>query len=66
MKALALVSGGLDSVLAAKLMLEQDIEVVGVSFESPFFTADAAAESCRELGIELLVIDVGEDLLGEP
>jgi len=63
MKALALVSGGLDSVLAAKLMLEQDIEVVGVSFESPFFTAEAAADSCRELGIELLVIDVGDDLL---
>jgi tRNA-uridine 2-sulfurtransferase len=64
MKALALVSGGLDSVLAAKLMLEQGIDVVGVSFESPFFTADAAAASCLELGIDIVVMDVAEALLG--
>jgi len=64
MKALALVSGGLDSVLAARLMLEQGIDVEGVSFVSPFFTADAAAESCEELGIGLVVIDVAEALLG--
>ncbi|MBD3347989.1 MAG: DUF814 domain-containing protein [Candidatus Eisenbacteria bacterium] len=63
MKALALVSGGLDSVLAAKLMLEQGIDVVGVSFESPFFTADPARASCEELGIDLDVIDVGGELL---
>ncbi|MFH1502005.1 MAG: tRNA 4-thiouridine(8) synthase ThiI [Candidatus Eisenbacteria bacterium] len=63
MTALALVSGGLDSVLAAKLMLEQGIEVLGASFEAPFFNADSARESCDELGIELVVIDIGPDLL---
>ena len=63
MRALALVSGGLDSVLAARLMLEQGLEVRGVSFESPFFSARAAAASCDEMGIELTVIDIGEDLL---
>ena len=31
-KALAMVSGGLDSILAAKLIKEQGIEVVGVCF----------------------------------
>lgn len=64
MKALALVSGGLDSVLAARLMLEQGLDVLGASFESPFFTAQAAAESCEELGIDLVIMDVGTDLLG--
>jgi tRNA-specific 2-thiouridylase len=63
MRALALVSGGLDSVLAARLMLEQDIEVVGASFESPFFNAESAKESCDELGIELVVIDMADGLL---
>ena len=63
MRALALVSGGLDSVLAARLMLEQGLDVLGVSFESPFFNARAAAASCDETGIDLAVIDIGEDLL---
>jgi tRNA-specific 2-thiouridylase len=64
MRALALVSGGLDSVLAARLILEQGLDVLGVSFESPFFGAEAAAASCLEMGIDLVVIDIGEDLLG--
>ena len=45
MKALALISGGLDSMLAAKLILDQGIEVIGISFESPFFSAKRAAAS---------------------
>jgi len=63
-RALALLSGGLDSSLAAKLIADQGIEVVGVSFESPFFSAGGAREAAAELGIPLVVIDVSEDLLG--
>jgi len=37
-RAIALLSGGLDSMLAAKLILDQGIEVIGISFESPFLT----------------------------
>ena len=58
-----MISGGLDSILAARLLLEQGIEVVGVSFESPFFNADKARDSARMLGIELVVIDISEDVL---
>jgi len=36
-RAIALLSGGLDSMLATKLILDQGIEVIGISFESPFF-----------------------------
>lgn len=36
MKALVLLSGGLDSTLAAKLVLEQGIEVEAINFVSPF------------------------------
>ena len=37
-KAVGLLSGGLDSTLAAKLMLEQGIEVFAVNLTSPFCT----------------------------
>ncbi|MBN1688529.1 MAG: hypothetical protein JW893_05475 [Candidatus Omnitrophica bacterium] len=38
MKAIGLLSGGLDSMLAVKLVLHQDIEVVGYHFASAFCT----------------------------
>ncbi len=64
MRALALISGGLDSILAARLIMNQDVEVLGVSFESPFFGADGARAAAGEIGIDLVVIDIGEDILG--
>ena len=36
MKALALISGGLDSVLAAQLILNQGVDVIGINFLTPF------------------------------
>jgi len=36
MKALVLLSGGLDSTLAVKLILDQGIDVVAINFISPF------------------------------
>ena len=36
MKAIALLSGGLDSTLAIRVILEQDIEVEAVNFFTPF------------------------------
>jgi len=35
-KAVALFSGGLDSILAIKLIMIQGIEVIGVNFKTPF------------------------------
>jgi len=35
-RALALISGGLDSILAARLIKEQGIEVIGICFASAF------------------------------
>ena len=36
-KALLLVSGGLDSILSAKILMSQDIDVLGLVFKSYFF-----------------------------
>ena len=55
-RTLALFSGGLDSVLAAKLILEQGIEVIGVNFITPFFASDneqKVKQIAANLGIEL-------------
>lgn len=63
MRAVVLLSGGLDSILAARLLIEQGIEVVAVSFVSPFFDADKARKSAAGLGIEFVAVDIGGDIL---
>ncbi len=35
-RALAMISGGLDSILAAKLIKDQGIDVIGICFRSYF------------------------------
>lgn len=45
-KAVGLLSGGLDSTLAAKLMLEQDIEVFAINFVSPFCLCTSKGAGC--------------------
>ena len=72
-KAIVLFSGGLDSALAIRLLLEQGIEVVALNFTSPFCTCNpkskagqgchVAAESARQLGVELRMLPKGMDYL---
>jgi len=69
-RAIALLSGGLDSILAAKLVLDQGVEVTGLHILTPFskFTMENAGSSpaakvAKEIGIELTVIEVGEEYL---
>lgn len=45
-KAVGLLSGGLDSTVAAKLMLEQGIEVSAINFTSPFCTCTPKKAGC--------------------
>ena len=66
-KALALLSGGLDSTLAAKLILNQGIDIVAVNFVSPFCVCEkgwgGASEAAKQLGVPLKVMSVGYDYL---
>jgi tRNA U34 2-thiouridine synthase MnmA/TrmU len=61
-KALALISGGLDSLLAARVVKDQGVEVVGVHFKIPFCKLDVKKDFCGA-GIELLEFDLGSDFL---
>ena len=62
-KAVALFSGGLDSILAVKLIQEQGIEVKGVNFKTPFFGLDETLVIAKDLDMDLEIIDITEELL---
>ena len=61
--ALSLFSGGLDSILSVKIISDQGIQVQGVTFETPFFSAIRAQESAARIHLPLLVLNfAGEHL----
>jgi tRNA U34 2-thiouridine synthase MnmA/TrmU len=67
MKALGLLSGGLDSTLAVKLILEQGIEVEAINFHTPFCLCRkggcGAAEAAKTFDIPLKMVSGGADYL---
>jgi tRNA U34 2-thiouridine synthase MnmA/TrmU len=64
-KALVLLSGGLDSMLATRLMLKQAVEVEAVHFRTPFSGQNEpfVERFCKELGIKLHKIVLGDEFL---
>jgi tRNA-uridine 2-sulfurtransferase len=52
-KALALLSGGLDSTLAVKVMLEQGIAVEALNFTSPFCTCTGRNAGCKSEAVRV-------------
>ncbi len=74
-KAIALISGGLDSVLAAKLVMEQGFEVSALYFTSAFSKSYGnesrthAATVYKSIGIDIRIFDMGQayvDLVRNP
>ena len=62
-KAVALFSGGLDSILAVKLIQKQGIEVKGVNFITPFFGVEKTCLTIKNLDMDLEIIDITQELL---
>ncbi|MBP1890653.1 tRNA U34 2-thiouridine synthase MnmA/TrmU [Clostridium moniliforme] len=60
-RALAMISGGLDSILAAKLIKDQGIEVIGICFRSYFFNEENAKKMTKQIDIPLEVIDFSKE-----
>ncbi len=70
MKAVALLSGGLDSSLAIKAVQVQGIEVIAVHCVIPFLKYEwdgadtsAAARICEKLGCQLRILDISAEFL---
>ena len=67
--ALALFSGGLDSILACRPVMAQGVRVVALRFITPFFEADVGDVASftvsvqEKYGIEVEVIDVSHDYI---
>ncbi|MEI6206516.1 MAG: hypothetical protein WCP20_07020 [Desulfuromonadales bacterium] len=70
-KALALLSGGLDSTLAVRMILDMGIEVEALNFTSPFCTCTGKNSGCKseavrvaqEFNIPIKVVHKGIDYL---
>ena len=70
-KAIALLSGGLDSTLAVKIMIDQGIAVTAVHFTSPFCNCTSKNAGCKnqavkvghEFGVPIRVIHKGMDYM---
>lgn len=68
-RAIALFSGGLDSILACRVVARQGIQVLAVKFVTPFFDYDLLhrpthpAEIKEKYGIDVMVRDVSEEYL---
>jgi len=62
-KALILLSGGLDSILAAKILKDQGIKVVALTFKSYFFNEVAAKKAAKNLKIPLKIVDFSQEHL---
>ena len=67
MKAIALFSGGLDSTLAIKLIIDQGIEVLAININTGFGSTKDRLEHmqsmCDQVGAELKIIDIQSEFL---
>jgi len=67
MKAIALFSGGLDSTLAMKLILDQGIEVLALNISTGFGSTKDRQEHmqsmCDQVGADLMIIDIQSEFL---
>ena len=69
MRAIALFSGGLDSVLACHLIKRQGIEVIALNIDIGFGSTksklDHMRNMCDQIGVELRTIDIRDQYLRE-
>lgn len=69
MRALALFSGGLDSILAMKLIIDQGIEVIAINVNTGFGSTNDRREYmlniCNQIGAKLEILDLRKEFLDE-
>ena len=60
-RGLSLMSGGLDSQLAIRVLERAGAEVEAIAFSTPFFDCTAARQAAEALGVKLHVVDFTDD-----
>ena len=62
--AVALFSGGLDSILAMRVIMEQGLRVLGLHFCSPFFGEPGSITKWKQLyDVDVRVVDISAEML---
>lgn len=59
-KCLLLFSGGLDSILAAKILEDDGVKVTPICFKSSFFSCEQAQKSAKKIGLKLRIEDISD------
>ena len=59
-KGIGLLSGGLDSILAVKVLQDQQIDLLAVTFVTPFFGPSEGMAAGGMAGVETRAIDISE------
>lgn len=59
-KALGLLSGGLDSSLAALCLKRQGVDVTAICFVTPFFSSSKAELAAKQMDIPLIIENISE------
>ena len=68
-KAIGLISGGLDSILALQLIKEQGFEITGIFIKTPFIsnfgekTIENLEKLSKEMNFKFIVIEAGNDYI---
>ena len=62
-RCLTLLSGGLDSILAVKILQKQGIKVTGLCFVSYFFDSKLAEAAAKRLKIDLKIVNISDEHL---
>ncbi|MEN6486460.1 MAG: tRNA 4-thiouridine(8) synthase ThiI [Syntrophobacteraceae bacterium] len=62
-KGIGLLSGGLDSILAVKILQDQDVDLICVTYVTPFFGPQAGIAAGRLAGVEVQPIDITREHL---
>ena len=57
------MSGGLDSMLAAKILKEEGVSVTPLCFKSFFFSCDQAKKAAKQLNLKLKEVDISKEHL---
>ncbi|HKL44368.1 MAG TPA: hypothetical protein VJ892_03755 [Candidatus Absconditabacterales bacterium] len=60
-KALVMFSGGLDSLLAIKILENQGIDCTALTFTTPFFGKEKAKRQAEKFGIKFMAIDISNE-----